>query len=103
MSGRFSSGGKTTLEPEPGSAFGVPGETGASGACGTVLGTDGLKTGGGGGGGGFTNCAWAGSTAKPEQATHPATKNAASATRPNLVARIAFSLTAMVRYELTPT
>jgi hypothetical protein len=87
-----SSGGNTTLGlDDPGSALGDPGETGVGGACGTVFGTDGLKVGGGGGGTGFTNCAWAGAVAKPEQASHPAMKTVAGATRPNLVARIAVS------------
>jgi hypothetical protein len=59
-----------------------------------VFGTDGLKTGGGGGGTGFTNWAWAWSTARSEQASHPATKNTGSAIRPNLVARITVSFAA---------
>jgi hypothetical protein len=99
-----SSGGKTTLELEPGSALGSPGETGVGGACGTVFGTDGLKTGGGGGGGGFTNWASAGSMVGPKQATQQATKNVAGAIRPNFLASIAVSLAAIVRCrcELTP-
>ncbi len=93
MLGSVLSGGKTTLESDPGSALGGPGETGVGGACGTVFGTDGLKTGGGGGGGGFTNWACAVSMAIPKQATHPATKYVAGAIRPNFPASIAVSLT----------
>ena len=54
----------------PGAAGVVPrpegddGETGTYGACGTVLGVDGLKVGGGGGGTGLTVCARARPSAK---------------------------------------
>ena len=97
------SGGKTTLEFEPGSALGATGETGVSGACGTVFGTDGLKVGGGGGGGGFTNCACAAPMAMPKQATHPVTKNVAGAIRPDFVAGLAISVAAIVRCGCEPT
>jgi hypothetical protein len=110
-----SSGGNTTLElDDPGSALGNPGETGASGACGTVFGTDGLKVGGGGGGGGLTNWACAGPLPRPAHVAHPATKTVASAIRPDFIARIAVSFSygpsalwsvSMVRRgdEVTPT
>jgi hypothetical protein len=62
--------------------LGVPGETGASGDCGTVLGLDGLSV-GAVGGTGFTNCACADPNAKHTTIalTHPAATSFARATR----------------------
>jgi hypothetical protein len=77
---------------EPGKALGGVGATGASGVCGTVLGGDGLKTGGGGGGTGLTVCARAWPMAKA--AIIAASDRAASSTavgRSNPVACIPIS------------
>lgn len=88
--GTVSSEGETASDP--GRVLGVPGETGATLGCGTVvLGGIGLNTGGGGGGTGFTVCAWACSIAPPTPINHPVRKNVASAMRSNFVLCIAVS------------
>jgi hypothetical protein len=51
------------VAPEPDRPLGAPGETGASGDCGTVLGLDGLSV-GVVGGTGCTSCACAGPNTK---------------------------------------
>jgi hypothetical protein len=78
---------------EPGRPPGAVGATGVYGACGTVAGGDGLKTGGGGGGTGLTICARATPIAKA--AIIAASETAATSVargRSNPVATIAISL-----------
>jgi len=106
--GLTEAGGATSSEPgagpEPDEPPGAVGETGVSGACGTVLGFDGLNVGGGGGGGLITGgggaalgrCAWAWAWAWPTAkaaiiaARETAAKHAA-AERSNPVAAIPVS------------
>jgi hypothetical protein len=70
------------VPPELDGPLAVPGETGASGDCGTVLGLDGLSV-GVVGGTGFTNCACAGAKAKHAMiaVTHAAVTSFAEAAR----------------------
>jgi hypothetical protein len=63
-----------------------------------VYGVDGLKVGGGCGGGGAVESGCACAIATPKKATHPATKNLASATRSNLVVCIAVSFEPVYRH-----
>ena len=88
----------------PDRPVGGVGETGASGACGTVLGLDGLKTGGGGGGTGLTVCARAGPMAKATiiAASDTAAKSAAGG-RSNLVASMPISSSSVGRPNAFPT
>ena len=93
MAGGFSFNPAGTPE-EPGRPLGVPGETGVSGACGTVLGLDGLNVGGGGGGTGFTNCACACPSAKHATiaVTHPVMMSFPEGGRCNRFASISISV-----------
>ena len=89
-------GDSTAGEPgggaEPGRALGGVGETGASGVGATVLGLDGLKTGGGGGGTGLTVCAWAWPIAQAViVAASETAASSAAAERSNPIACIAVS------------
>jgi hypothetical protein len=79
------------------------GKTGASGACGTVLGLDGLKTGGGGGGTGLTVCARAWPMAKAAiiAASETAAKSDAGG-RSNLVASMPISSSSVGRPNALP-
>jgi hypothetical protein len=85
--------GEAGAGPEPDRPLGGVGATGASGVCGTVLGPDGLKTGGGGGGTGLTVCASARPMAKAAVVAASATAaKSTPARRSNPVAAMPISL-----------
>jgi len=95
--------GETGAGAEPDGALGRDGETGTYGGCGTVLGPDGLKTGGGGGGTGLTVCAraWPMAKAAIVAATAIAVKSAAG--RSNPVATMSLSLNSRLARTPFPT
>jgi hypothetical protein len=94
---------KSEGAPEPDRPLGSPGETGVSGACGTVYGVDGLIIGGGGGGAGFTNCPCACACPSAKHAiikvTHPAMTSFADAGRCNRFAIIQVSVSSVCRCQ----
>jgi hypothetical protein len=94
--------GEAGAGAKPDGPLGGIGATGTSGACGTVLGLDGLKTGGGGGGTGMTVCARAWPMAKAAiiAASETAAKSAAG--RSNPVASMPISLSSGGRPNALP-
>jgi hypothetical protein len=92
VSGAGTIAGDSVAGAAPGRLLGGVGETGASGACGTVLGVDGLKVGGGGAGTGLTVCAWAWPMAKAAIVAASETAAKSAAGRSNPVACMPISL-----------
>jgi hypothetical protein len=100
--GGGSMAGEAGAGAKPDGPLGGIGETGASGACGTVLGLDGLKTGGGGGGTGMTVCARAWPMAKAAIIAASKTAAKSAAGRSNPVASMPISLSSGGRPNARP-